>query len=434
MHAKTARPKNSPFNSPDVKNLRNRLSKTKDDLLDGIHGVTHVAEEEEERHSQIDIKESDSKKSTLHKRSSSYADEATIKKGIELAKTRSRRKRRSSLVQFDTHAKARVEKASHGFIKRKYMHLALTALTALWAALCFWCLLVYMGLYVTMASNNEWRFYLSLAFYMMTKFFEVTGGVISEEADVVAIQTYAPGHQAEAIRAEKNLFRTYDNYGLWRLTHRISFVFIAFKRSFYLSLFVEVEDIGSFFATGLAAAIGSVFSQVILTSHTCYNIQTKCLKRREYKSMAREHRLTNLIDGFSALLYYCIFFFYFLIAKLTENKYVYPYRHHANKPWSVLGYSGIYTFFVLIGTCLTFLYQEKFLPPSDTGHNVRWLFQFEDRRLYFACIMILAHCGLDPYFALATNNMSDQIPCDQALISGGESAGFTNMTNSSRMI
>ena len=81
MYAKTARPKNSPFNSPDVKNLRNRLSKTKDDLLDGIHGVTHVAEEEEERHSQIDIKESDSKKSTLHKRSSSYADEATIKKG-----------------------------------------------------------------------------------------------------------------------------------------------------------------------------------------------------------------------------------------------------------------------------------------------------------------------------------------------------------------
>ena len=54
--------------------------------------------------------------------------------------------------------------------------------------------------------------------------------------------------------------------------------------------------------------------------------------------------------------------------------------------------------------------------------------------VYFACIMILAHCGLDPYFALATNNMSDQIPCDQALISGGESAGFTNMTNSSRMI
>ena len=68
------------------------------------------------------------------------------------------------------------------------------------------------------------------------------------------------------------------------------------------------------------------------------------------------------------------------------------------------------------GTCLTFLYQEKFLPASDTGHNVRWLFQFEDRRLYFACIMILAHCGLDPYFALATNNMSDQIPCDQALM------------------
>ena len=76
--------------------------------------------EEEERHRQIHIKESDYKKSTLHKRSSSYADEATIKKGIELAKTRSRRKRRSSLVQFDTHAKARVEKASHGFIKRKY--------------------------------------------------------------------------------------------------------------------------------------------------------------------------------------------------------------------------------------------------------------------------------------------------------------------------
>ena len=120
--------------------------------------------------------------------------------------------------------------------------------------------------------------------------------------------------------------------------------------------------------------------------------------------------------------------------KINNNSTVYTSTTTTKHPATVLGYSGIYTFFVLIGTCLTFLYQEKFLPPSDTGHNVRWLFQFEDRRLYFACIMILAHCGLDPYFALATNNMSDQIPCDQALISGGESAGFTNMTNSSRMI
>ena len=55
----------------------------------------------------------------------------------------------------------------------------------------------------------------------MTKFFEVTGGIISEEADVVAIKTHAPGHHVEAIRT----LRTYDNYGLWRLTHRMSFVF-----------------------------------------------------------------------------------------------------------------------------------------------------------------------------------------------------------------
>ena len=50
--------------------------------------------------------------------------------------------------------------------------------------------------------------------------------------------------------------------------------------------------------------------------------------------------------------------------------------------------------------------------------------------------MFIHACALwmNQYFALATNNMSGQIPCDQALISGGESAGFTNMTNSSRMI
>ena len=35
--------------------------------------------------------------------------------------------------------------------------------------------------------------------------------------------------------------------------------------------------------------------------------------------MAREYRLTNLIDGFSALIYYCIFVLYFLIAKVTET-------------------------------------------------------------------------------------------------------------------
>lgn len=281
-----------------------------------------------------------------------------------------------------------------------------------------------MSFFSTLASNNEARFYLSGIFFLMTKFFEVTGGIISEEADVVAIQTHAPGHQVEAIRT----LRTYNNYGLWRLTHRMSFVFIAFKRSFYLSLFVEVEDIWAFFSTGLAAAIGSVASQILVTSHTFYKFQTECigLKRRKYESMAREYRLTNLIDGFSAMVYYCIFVLYFMIAKVTENKHVYPYVHHASKPWSVLLYSGLYTFFVLVGTCLSYLYQERVLPKSESGYNVRVIFEFDDKRLFLACIMILTHVGFDPYFSLATNNMSSRLPCDRPMLTEATS----NMTNS----
>ena len=49
----------------------------------------------------------------------------------------------------------------------------------------------------TLAFDNEARFYLSGIFFLMTKFFEVTGGIISEEADVVAIKTHAPGHHVK---------------------------------------------------------------------------------------------------------------------------------------------------------------------------------------------------------------------------------------------
>ena len=33
--------------------------------------------------------------------------------------------------------------------------------------------------------------------------------------------------------------------------------------------------------------------------------------------------------------------------------------------------------------------------------------------------MILTHCGFDPYFSLATNNMSSRLPCDRSIVTGG---------------
>ena len=59
---------------------------------------------------------------------------------------------------------------------------------------------------------------------------------------------------------------------------------------------------------------------------------------------------------------------------------------------------------------MTYLYHEYRLPKSDSGYNVRVIFEFDDKRLFLACVMILTHCGFDPYFSLATNNMSSRLP------------------------
>ena len=99
-----------------------------------------------------------------------------------------------------------------------------TAITATWAATCFWVLSIFSAFFVTYAKgSNTNRLILTGVFHFLTKFFEVSGLVLAEEADVIALHTAAPGHLLSKVRKHNR----YDNYALWRLSHRMAFCFIV---------------------------------------------------------------------------------------------------------------------------------------------------------------------------------------------------------------
>ena len=331
---------------------------------------------------------------------------SSIQKGLEIAKTRRNKRRRSSMMHFDIKAKERIEKASHGFVTRKLKQVLWTTLAISWAACFFWCLSIYSAFFVTHANDNFNKVILTGVFHFMTKFFEVTCLLLAEEADVCQLQTYAPGHALEALRADRN----YDNYGLWRLSHRMSFALVAYKRSFYVTLFAEATDIASFLSMGFAALGATVCIQMLVTSRRFHNIVSQYLKRRSYESMAREFRLQNAIDGSTTILYFFVFLVFFVIAKNTENAHVYPYLAHSKKNWDTVLFLLLYTVLTVIGCYLTYIYHNKALPQNG-GDGIAILFKLEDRKLFLSVTTILLHIGMDPYYSLAVNNMSLELPC-----------------------
>ena len=346
---------------------------------------------------------------------------ARIQRGENLARHKKSKQRRASMLHFDRHAKKRIEKAAHGFVQRKMKQVLWTTITIAWAAMFFWSLSLYTAFFVTYAHEDFTRLILTGVFHLMTKFFEVTCLVLAEEADVTHLQTYAPGHAAQALRANRN----YDNYSLWRLSHRMSFAVVAYKRSFYVSLFAEATDIWSFLSMALASLLATVSIQSVVTSERFHNIVSKYLKRRTFASMAKEFRLNNVIDAWTTVLFYFIFVVFFIAAKLTDNKHAYPYKSHSSKNWDTIGFLGLYSVFTVIGCFFTYMYHQKVLPATDESDSLHLLFSLEDKKLFISVITILIHIGMDPYYSLAVNNMSNVLPCSANVSSGSSSTNST---------
>ena len=129
--------------------------------------------------------------------------------------------------------------------------------------------------------------------------------------------------------------------------------------------------------------------------------------------MAREFRLQNAIDGSTTILYFFVFLMFFIVAKNTENAHVYPYLAHSKKSWDTVFFLLLYTVLTVLGCYLTYIYLNKTLPQND-GDGIEILFKLQDRKLFLSVTTILLHIGMDPYYSLAVNNMSIELPCSDA--------------------
>jgi hypothetical protein len=334
---------------------------------------------------------------------------AAQRRGEELARKKAHKRRRHSMIAFDFEAKSRVKVASRVFVNKKMKQIFWTAITATWAATCFWVLSIFSAFFVTYAKgSNTNRLILTGVFHFLTKFFEVSGLVLAEEADVIALHTAAPGHLLSKVRKHNR----YDNYALWRLSHRMAFCFIAFKRSFYISLFAEATDLTSFVAMGFGSLFATVITQFVLSSKRFHDFIIIYLERRSYPSMGCEFKLNNIIDGFTTVMYFTVFVVFFIIAKQTNNGNVYPYFAHSGKDWDVVFFLFLYAVFTVAGNFMFGKYLQKVIPNTDANVDLGILFKLQDRRLFLSIIIIGLHVGMDPYYSLAVTNMSHRLPCD----------------------
>ena len=62
--------------------------------------------------------------------------------------------------------------------------------------------------------------------------------------------------------------------------------------------------------------------------------------------------------------------------------------------------------------------------PQESGDGIEILFKLEDRKLFLSVTAILLHIGMDPYYSLAVNNMSSELPCGV----GTQSSADSNIT------
>jgi hypothetical protein len=324
-------------------------------------------------------------------------------------------RRPSLLVQFDEEAQIRVSVASKAFMAHKIKHSVLTTLSIVWCALFFWCLSVYSAFFVTHASDPSAKGLLTIVFHALTQVFQVIGEALAEEADVVALGTQNPGHALAMLRSSSQ----YDNYNMWRLSHRMTVALIAFKRSFYMLLFAEAGNLASFVSMGFASLVATIAIQAVVSSQVFHLFIAKHVKRRTYASMGKEYMLKNLMDGCATVLYFVIFTIFFLIAKGTENKHVYPFRQHSDKPWDLLGFLAMYTGFTVLGCLLYEKYLERVIPGANEKIDLPIIFCLQDKRLYLAIAAILVHVGMDPYYSVSLTNLSRQLPCDSATNSTG---------------
>ena len=331
------------------------------------------------------------------------------------------KKRRDTLKRFDDHARVRVSVASRVFLRQKILQMVLTALTATWAAVFFWCLSIFTSYFVTYANDPQLKVVLTLVFHFMTKFFEVTGLMVAGRADLIALNTLHPGHALEHMQSTNE----YNNYSAWRLSHRMSVVFISFKRSFYISLFAEAVDLVSFVSMGFASLVATVSTKMLVSSRRFHHVVSKRSKRRrDYNSMGKEHMFNNLVDGFASIVFYIMFVSFFVITKATENKSIYPYLAHSEKDWSILLLLFLYTAFTVVGCYLFHVYLQNVMSDVDMVTYLKILFQMQDKHLWIAVIFILVHVGMDPYYSLAVTNMSRTLPCEAAPTSGLNSSNI----------
>ena len=315
----------------------------------------------------------------------------------------------AAMLRFDRHAQMRIEKAARGFTVRKLRQVVWVTITIVWAATFFWCLSLYTAFFATFSHEYGIKLVLTGVFHLMTKLFEVTCLALAEKADVIQLQTYAPGRAVQALRAN----RKYDNYSLWRLSHRMSFALVAYKRSFYVMLFAEATDLTSFLYMALASLVTTVVIQAFVTSRNFHEFISRYFKRRTFESMACEFHLNNLIDISTTALFYALFFFFFIAAKFTDNRHVYPYVSYASKSWDTVVFLGLYSVFTILGCIATYFHHQQIYPEvqESRSRRVQLLFSVEDKKLFVSVITIFIHIGMDPYYSLAINNMSQVLPC-----------------------
>ena len=345
-------------------------------------------------------------------------DEMVSKEIRRLAPSQKRHKqRRKSMEVFDEHAKARISVASKTFLVQKLKQAMFTTLSAVWAAVLFWCLSIFSAFFVTHASDPSAKAVLTIVFYALCIVFEVVGLSLAEHADVIALSTQNPGHAVRQLRASNQ----YDNYYMWRLSHRMTVTFIAFKRSFYMLLFAEAVDLTSFIAMGFASLLVTIIIKVIASSQLLHFYISKVMTLRTYPSMGKEFMLRNQVDAFATLIFFLVFVLFFVIAKTTGNKHIYPYLQHSEKHWDLLGFLGMYTLFTLAGCSVFEKYLVHVVPDVDERVDLRVLFCLQDKKLYLSVVAILIHVGMDPYYSVSLTNLSRQLPCSDAIMGNGTS-------------
>lgn len=197
--------------------------------------------------------------------------------------------------------------------------------------------------------------------------------------------------------------------------------FIAFKRSFYMLLFAEAVDLTSFIAMGFASLLVTIIIKVIASSQLLHFYISKVMTLRTYPSMGKEFMLRNQVDAFATLIFFLVFVLFFVIAKTTGNKHIYPYLQHSEKHWDLLGFLGMYTLFTLAGCSVFEKYLVHVVPDVDERVDLRVLFCLQDKKLYLSVVAILIHVGMDPYYSVSLTNLSRQLPCSDAIMGNGTS-------------